>query len=116
MGAKKYAYETMTDGKIELHITIAGVNKKKGAIELQQHGGLDAMQEGFTFVDAGGTALYYNDIKVPMHVQIQKHDVVITSNVVILDDTYKLGMKADYKRILSNFEDEYLDLELDEVC
>ena len=51
-----------------------------------------------------------------MHVQIQKHDVVITSNVVIMEDTYKLGMKADYKRILSNFEDEYLDLELDEVC
>lgn len=116
MGAKKYAYETMSDGKIDLHITIAGVNKKKGAIELEQHGGLDAMQEGFTFVDAGGTALYYNDLKEPMHVQIQKHDVVITSNVVILDDTYKLGMKADYKRILSNFEDEYLDLELDEVC
>ena len=48
----------MSDGQIELHITIAGVNKKKGAIELEQHGGLDAMQEGFTFVDAGGTALF----------------------------------------------------------
>ena len=58
LGAKKYAYRDLS-GK--LHITVAGVSKKKGAIELENAGGLDAFKEGFIFKDAGGSELVYND-------------------------------------------------------
>ena len=58
MGAKKYAYR-YPDGK--LGITIAGVNKTKGAAELEKAGGLKAFKEGFVFKEAGGTESIYND-------------------------------------------------------
>lgn len=116
MGAKKYAYETISEGNIDLHITIAGVNKKDGAEELAELGGLDAMKVGTTFVKAGGTKVFYNDLEKPMYIRIQNHTLKITSNLLIEDDVYTLGISDDYKRILSNFEDEYLDLELDDVC
>lgn len=115
MGAKKYAYETLEKGVIKLHTTIAGVNKKLGAIELEEHGGLDAMVEGFKFVKAGGTKLTYNDLETPLEIKIQGHDIKVTSNVVITDDEYTLSMTGDYKRILSNFEDEYLDMDFDMI-
>ena len=45
-GAKKYAYQT-ADG--QLHITISGVDKQKGAVELAERGGLEALAPGFCF-------------------------------------------------------------------
>ena len=45
----------------ELHITIAGVNKKLGAEELQERGGLEVMEDGFVFRKGGGTESKYND-------------------------------------------------------
>ena len=99
MGAKKYAY---TDGNDNLHITIAGVGKKRGAIEMAAHGGIQAFQEGFTFYDAGGTESVYNDIIEPFKVDIDGKSLNITSNCLIRSSTYTLGMTGDYKRILSN--------------
>lgn len=95
MGAKKYAYE---DDK-GLHITIAGVNKKKGAIELQKNGGLESMQEGFVFRDAGGTESIYNDLPYGIY-HSPEGDVNITSNVYIKESEYTLGMTAEYIRLL----------------
>lgn len=92
MGAKKYAYEE--NGK--LHITIAGVNKVKGAKELKT---LDNMREGFTFYEAGGTESVYND-GIDMHYDVEGHDLHITDNVVIRDSTYTLGITEEYRRIL----------------
>lgn len=92
MGAKKYAYEE--EGK--LHITIAGVNKMKGAEEL---GTLDNMREGFTFHKAGGTESVYND-GIDEYINIDGHRLHITDNVVIRDSTYTLGITAEYAEIL----------------
>lgn len=99
MGAKKYAYE---DESGQLHITVAGCGKSKGAKELASRGGLDAFQEGFTFYEAGGTESIYNDIRDPVRVNIDGHDLEITSNVYIRPSTYTLGVTGEYKRILNH--------------
>ena len=99
MGAKKYAYE---DPAGQLHITVAGCGKSKGAKELAARGGLEAFKEGFTFYEAGGTESIYNDIRDPYKVNIDGHSLLITSNVLIKESTYTLGVTGEYKRILSH--------------
>lgn len=99
MGAKKYAYE---DESGKLHITVAGCGKSKGAVELASRGGLDAFKEGFTFYEAGGTESIYNDIRDPIRINIDGHDLEITSNVYIRPSTYTLGVTGEYKRILNH--------------
>lgn len=99
MGAKKYAYIDSAD---QLHITVAGCGKSKGAKELAERGGLESFKEGFTFYEAGGTESIYNDIRDPIKVNIDGHDLEITSNVLIRESTYTLGVTGEYKRILSH--------------
>ena len=99
MGAKKYAYIDAAD---QLHITVAGCGKSKGAKELAARGGLEAFKEGFTFYEAGGTESIYNDIRDPVKVNIDGHSLLITSNVLIKESTYTLGVTGEYKRILSH--------------
>ena len=99
MGAKKYAYE---DPAGQLHITVAGCGKSAGAKELAERGGLEAFQEGFTFYKAGGTESVYNDIRDPVKVNIDGNSLFITSNVLIKESTYTLGVTGEYKRILSH--------------
>lgn len=97
MGAKKYCY--IEDG--ELHLTLAGVNKKKGADELKRKGGIEAFEEGFIFSESGGTNSYYNDLKdEPIIYRHNGKEYVITSNVYIEDDIYTLGLTQDYKALL----------------
>ena len=110
MGAKKYAY---IDPDGQLHITIAGVNKAKGAAELtawaKDHGmkdGLDAMREDFIFSDAGGTESVYNDSG--MTINIEGREVYVPSNVAIKESTYKIGLANDYKTLLEFLADNNL--------
>lgn len=97
LGAKKYVYRQ--NGK--LHVTIAGVTKKKGGEELEEHGGITAFKEGFTFRKAGGTESLYNDYPPMDHVTVDGHDLQIISNVVIRDSEYTLGITAEYAKLLS---------------
>lgn len=99
LGAKKYCY--VKDGK--LTATIAGVSKRNGGPELERAGGIEAFKEGFTFHDAGGTESIYNDnpdmeIKMPNGEKLE-----ITSNVIIRDSTYTLGVTAEYRRLLDYY-------------
>lgn len=111
IGAKKYAYED-TDGK--LHITIAGVNKVKGAEELAEHGGLETFvkcidpDEEFVFQDGGGLDSVYNDIQTPFPYSVDGRRILITSNVCLRPSTYTLGITQDYLDILQMCE---MDLE-----
>lgn len=98
LGAKKYCYRE--DGK--LHITIAGVNKRLGAEELEAHGGIAAFKEGFVFNKAGGTESVYNDDPEVKEVEIEGHQIKITSNIVIKDSIYTLGVTEEYARILND--------------
>lgn len=92
MGAKKYAYETM-DGK--LHTTIAGVNKSKGAKELEAKGGLEAFNDGFKFIEAGSICAKYND--EPIHIEcINGEEFEVASNIALVPTTYTLSRPDDY--------------------
>lgn len=105
MGAKKYVYEDDRG----LHITIAGVNKSKGAAEL---GKIENFKEGFIFRKAGGTESVYND-NVYMEVEREGRKLVITDNVVIRNSTYTLGLSGDYERLLNRvYEIKYSDFDI----
>ena len=99
LGAKKYCY---VDSDDKLHITVAGAGKKKGAAELQKKGGIKAFKEGFIFVDAGGTESVYNDVPAAVQIQREGHQLDITSNVLIRQSTYTLGITGEYRKILNN--------------
>ena len=99
MGAKKYAYR-YPDGK--LGITIAGVNKTKGAAELEKAGGLKAFKEGFVFKEAGGTESIYNDDPEIKSIIREGREIPITANLFIKESEYTLGITAEYARILEN--------------
>lgn len=104
LGSKKYSYE---DQAGELHITIAGVNKAKGAVELAEHGGLEsfaaAVEEGneFVFYEGGGLESVYNDLKAPFTHIVDGHAIVVTRNVCLRPSTYTLKIDdPDYRDIL----------------
>ena len=99
LGAKKYAYVDQND---QLHITVAGCGKSAGAKELAARGGIDSFKEGFTFYEAGGTESVYNDIREPFKVNIDGNSLLITSNVLIKESTYTLGITGEYEKILRN--------------
>ena len=98
LGAKKYVVRSPRSGKITA--TIAGATKVKAGPELEKHGGVDAFREGFIFREAGGTDLIYNDLKEPVIIEAEGHELRITSNVVIKESTYTVGLTADYLRLL----------------
>lgn len=108
LGAKKYAY-TYGDGRT--HITIAGVNKRVGGDELDKAAassgehvtGLDMFEEGFTFVEAGGTESIYNDY-IPedeKYIYINGKPFEITRNIFIKPSEYTVGYSEDYRTLLA---------------
>lgn len=98
LGAKKYCYRENKNS--DLKVTIAGVTKKKGGKELEKHGGIRAFKEGFIFKDAGGTEAIYNDKPEITKYTVEGREIEITSNVVIKESTYTLGVTAEYKKLL----------------
>ena len=97
-GAKKYAYVTLDN---KLHLTCAGVNKKKGAQELGQ---IENFREGFIFRESAGKELKYND-----HPEIKYHRpelndinhlIAIHSNIYMKDSTYTVKQSDKYKYLL----------------
>lgn len=94
LGAKKYC-DTSADGKFE--ITIAGVNKKKGAIEM---GSIDNFKLGFIFTEAGGQTLYYNQEPIGT-IEVNGCTMTTASNVGMVDSTYELGVTNEYFDLIS---------------
>lgn len=92
LGAKKYAY---IDDK-GFHITIAGVNKKIGAIEMED---INNFRPGFIFRDAGGKTLYYNDTK-QHYIEVDGCRMLTASNVGMIDSTYELGLTDEYAELI----------------
>lgn len=99
LGSKKYVYRSVEDN--ELHITISGVHKIKGAKELEDRGGIEAFKDGFTFFKGGGTESVYNDDSNYI-INIDGHKLHITKNVLIKDSTYTLGITEEYNRLLQD--------------
>lgn len=101
LGAKKYAFNQ--NGKIG--ITVAGLNKKSGAKELKQKGGLSKFKIGTEFMDSGRKTVYYNDDKKHF-LTVQGCKIENASNIALVDTTYTLGMTDVMLSILNGLESE----------
>lgn len=100
LGAKKYCFQL--DGDSKTYCTIAGVNKKRGGIELDKNGGMEAFRPGFVFKEAGGTESIYNDNPEIKEICVDGNIVKITRNVAIIDSEYTLGITAEYEKLLED--------------
>lgn len=92
MGAKKYCYEDSSG----FHITIAGVEKEAGAIEM---GSIENFKPGFIFKKAGGRTLYYNEAK-PHYIEVDGCKMLTASNIGMTGSTYELGLTDEYASLL----------------
>ena len=103
LGAKKYCYTALDDdGEVRLHITIAGVNKKKGAEGLEKAGGISAFRLGFVFREGGGNEVVYNDAVPEDPVEVNGEEVRITRNVFIGPSEYTLGITDEYQKLITD--------------
>lgn len=108
LGAKKYAYR---DQKGVLHITIAGVNKTKGAPELEEAGGLKAFlspvdpvdPKPFIFNAGGGTMIKYNDTAGEWK-HFRRKKVWLSPCATISDSTKTLSVTPEYGDLIANPE------------
>lgn len=110
LGAKKYVYdERNKKGELEFHITISGVDKKKGAerigcvehfdvAQLNKENAIGVMH------DIGRKASYYNEEEI--HTMEMNGDYFTTaSNIAMIDTTYELGITDEYYNVLKNYFD-----------
>ena len=98
LGAKKYVY---TDADDKLHITIAGVNKERGAKELEAAGGISEFKIGFVFKDGGGNEVVYNDV-FPESAAVGSETIPLTKNVFIGPSEYTLGVTNEYQKLITD--------------
>lgn len=104
-GAKKYAYTNLVQGPEgddvveELHITIAGVNKRAGAKELEAAGGLPAfLRETFTFKEDENEAVYVDHVR--RFDWIDGHRIRIAPCVTIRPSYKTLSDTEDYSLLI----------------
>lgn len=96
-GSKKYCSED-DNGKISL--TVAGLSKKLGALEIQNSGGISEFKLGKTFTNSGRLTAYYNDEK-PHYITGRDGSKILTgSNVALVDTTYTLGVTNEYRELI----------------
>lgn len=86
LGSKKYAY---TDGEDNLHITISGVNKKRGAAEMRN---IKKFKNGFVFREGAAKRLIYTN----------GHRT--GNSVAVLDNTYTIGITSDYDTLIKTLQ------------
>lgn len=101
LGAKKYAFKQNN----KIGITVAGLNKKSGAKELEQKGGLSNFKIGTEFLDSGRKTVYYNDDKKHF-LTVQGCKIENASNIALVNTTYTLGMTDVMLSILNGLESE----------
>lgn len=101
LGAKKYAFKQNN----KIGITVAGLNKKSGAQELERKGGLSNFKIGSEFIESGRKTVYYNDDKKHF-ITVQGCKIENASNIALVDTTYTLGMTDVMLSILNGLESE----------
>ncbi len=101
LGAKKYAFKQTN----KIGITVAGLNKKSGAKELERKGGLSNFKIGTEFLNSGRKTVYYNDDKKHF-LTVQGCKIENASNIALVDTTYTLGMTDVMLSILNGLESE----------
>ncbi len=110
LGSKKYAY---VGSDSELHITVAGLSKKKGAKYLTENeGGIKGFKIG-TEVPAGKsgrTSAHYQDLATPTIIKVfdpqQKKMVKVHtgSSIAVKNVPYKFGITDEYSELLESLD------------
>lgn len=93
LGAKKYVYEDMSS---KLHVTVAGINKQKGAKALQS---IENFRIGNELHDVGRTVAYYQESGIHK-ITVNGDTFTTASNISLQDTTYTIGVDDDYLKIL----------------
>lgn len=97
LGSKKYVYRE--NGK--LNLTVAGLNKKKGANYLESIGGIPQFKKGLIFTDSGRTSSYYNYTQEIKIVNDNGFCYQTSSNIAIVEVDYTLGITDTMLSILN---------------
>ncbi len=100
-GAKKYAYTTEDS---ELHLTCAGVSKKKGKEEL---GSIKWFKDGFIFGESAGLEALYNDRPFNRYYNTEGKKIYLYSNIYLGKSTYTVSKNVKYKELLAKLP--YID-------
>ena len=107
LGAKKYCNEHYNKkGELVFEITVAGMNKKKGAMAVGQ---IENFNIGKKFENVGRTTSWFNDEK-PHEITEQGCTFTTASNIAILDTTYTLGVSKEYWELICDNMDKEEEL------
>lgn len=104
MGAKKYAYR---QGET-IKSTIAGVSKKAGAAYFTEHG-LKEFKRDTVIPDSGHLSAFYNDDEIHK-ITIDHCSFTTSSNVALVNTTYKLGVTGEYSDLLIKGIENMIDM------
>lgn len=105
LGAKKYLVE---NERGELHSTIAGVGKKQGAEFFRAHG-MEAFRAGCVIENSGHLVAYYNNDEIHT-IEIDGVKMATAGNLALVDDTYTLGLTAEYADLLEKALNNSIDM------
>lgn len=105
LGAKKYCY--MQDGKIKS--TIAGVSKAAGAAYFTEHG-VDGLKPNAVITESGHLTAYYNDDPETYQLTIDHTTFTTSSNVALVNNTYKIGVTDEYFDLLLKGIENIIDM------
>ena len=107
LGAKKYCYNLCADDSF--HITVAGMNKKKGAKAIKN---ADNFEIGRTFHDIGRTVSYYHNDSIHTET-IDNCTFTTAGGIGVVDTTYTLGVSDEYFEVI--LDNIYLDSDISDI-
>ena len=104
LGAKKYVYRQGDKVKS----TIAGVSKKAGSEYFKKHG-VDGLKKGAVIENSGHLTAFYNDDEIHQ-ITVDHHTFTTSSNVALVNNTYKIGITEDYVDLLLKGIENSIDM------
>lgn len=104
LGAKKYAYTYPNDP--DLHITVAGLSKSKGAEWLTKHGGMDkfCMDTKIPAGHSGRSVSAYIDYSAPYTLTYKGEKILTGSAIAIYDASYTFSITSEYEELLEDLK------------
>ena len=104
LGAKKYVYRQGD----KIVSTIAGVSKKAGAEYFKEHG-VDGLKREAIITESGHLTAYYNDDDI-YKITIDHYTFTTSSNVALVNNTYKIGVTEEYADLLLKGIENIVDM------
>ena len=104
LGAKKYAYTY--PGDPNLHITVAGLSKKKGAEWLTKHGGMKkfCMDTIIPAGSSGRNVSSYIDRNSTYTLLFKGEKILTGSAIAIYESSYTFSIASEYEELLSDLQ------------